>query len=508
MNLSRKVPLAFAMALLLTLAAGLGGLWAVGRSLDIFHAEVQQQVAHERAVAAIAQHFKTQVQEWKNVLLRGADAAALDKHWTAFVQEEKAVADGAAWLRSDLGETHLQALLDRFLTAHRKMASGYREGLEKFKAAGQQPQAGDQAVRGADREPSQLLEALEREIATLSAATASNAYAAGQRAAGWSLALMLLAALLGVIIGVLLSRAVVRPLMHAIDMAAEVARGNLARTIRAAGRDELARLLQALAHMQGQLRQLVSEVRGNAEGVAMASAEIAQGNSDLAARTEAQAAALQQTASSVGQLSETLRGNAEHAKQASQLAQVANEVAERGGQAVGQVVQTMQDIAGDSHRIADVTGVIDAIAFQTNILALNAAVEAAKVGEHGRGFAVVASEVRGLAQRSADAAREIKQLIQASAERVARGDAQASQAGATMNEVVGAIHRVTALVAEISRASDAQSSSLYQVSEAIDRMDQGTQQNSALVEETSAAAESLKGQADQLVATVGVFKLA
>jgi len=252
----------------------------------------------------------------------------------------------------------------------------------------------------------------------------------------------------------------------------------------------------------------VHRVRLNADSVATASAEISQGNSDLSMRTEEQASALEETAASMEELSSTVRQNAENARQGNQLAQNASTVAVRGGEVVGQVVDTMKGINDASRKIADIIGVIDGIAFQTNILALNAAVEAARAGEQGRGFAVVASEVRSLAGRSAEAAKEIKGLISDSVQRVEQGTVLVDQAGTTMAEVVAAIRRVTDIMGEISAASTEQSQGVAQVGEAVTQMDQATQQNAALVEESAAAAESLKLQAQQLVQAVAVFKLA
>ena len=273
-------------------------------------------------------------------------------------------------------------------------------------------------------------------------------------------------------------------------------------------RDELSPLISSLADMQGALSKVVSTVRGNAESVATASAQIAQGNQDLSQRTEEQASALEETAASMEQLGSTVKQNADNARQANALAQSASSVAVKGGEVVSEVVQTMKGINEGSRRIADIIGVIDGIAFQTNILALNAAVEAARAGEQGRGFAVVASEVRGLAQRSAEAAKEIKTLITASVQQVEQGTALVDKAGNTMDEVVGSIRRVTDIMGEISAASTEQSAGVSQVGEAVTQMDQVTQQNAALVEESAAAAESLKAQALQLVQAVAVFKLA
>jgi methyl-accepting chemotaxis protein len=302
-------------------------------------------------------------------------------------------------------------------------------------------------------------------------------------------------------------RSITRPIAQAVNVAHAVAAGELTHPIDASGSDETAQLLQALKHMQEGLVNVVGKVRSGSESVATASEQIAQGNNDLSARTESQASALQQTAASMEQLNSTVRQNADNARAANQLAQSASTVATQGGEVVADVVRTMKEINESSSKIADIIGVIDGIAFQTNILALNAAVEAARAGEQGRGFAVVASEVRSLAGRSAEAAREIKGLIGASVERVETGTALVDRAGQTMAEVVGAIQRVTDIMGEISAASTEQSQGVAQVGEAVTQMDQVTQQNAALVEEMAAAAASLNTQAQELVSTVAVFKL-
>ncbi len=291
------------------------------------------------------------------------------------------------------------------------------------------------------------------------------------------------------------------------SVAEQVRDGDLHTAVCDTVRDEFSPLLGALHDMQMALARVVTGVRANAESVATASAQIAQGNQDLSGRTEQQASALQETAATMEQLGTTVRHNADNAHQANQLALSATDVATKGGEVVGEVVSTMQEINEASRRIGDIIGVIDGIAFQTNILALNAAVEAARAGEQGRGFAVVAGEVRSLATRCADAAREIKSLIAASAERVERGAELAARAGQTMDQIVSAVGRVNDIAGEISSASREQSSGVGQVGQAISQMDQATQQNAALVEESAAAAESLRAQAAALVQAVAVFRL-
>jgi methyl-accepting chemotaxis protein len=298
-----------------------------------------------------------------------------------------------------------------------------------------------------------------------------------------------------------------RRLTLAQDMAEKVRDGDLTVTVADNTRDEFTPLLSAMREMQGALTRVVSNVRQSADSVAIASVQIAQGNNDLSSRTEQQASALEETSASMEEMGSTAQQNADNARQASQLASSASSVAVQGGDVVSQVVQTMKDINDSSRKISDIIGTIDGIAFQTNILALNAAVEAARAGEQGRGFAVVAGEVRSLAQRSAEAAKEIKGLINASVERVEQGTVLVDQAGSTMQEIVQSIQRVTDIVGEISSASQEQNAGVNQVSEAVSSMDQATQQNAALVEESAAAASSLQTQAQQLVQAVSVFRL-
>ena len=323
----------------------------------------------------------------------------------------------------------------------------------------------------------------------------------------FTFACIALALMFGGVVAVVITRGLVGPARAVVAAANRIAGGDLTHDLPTTRRDEMGRILAAMQAMQDSLRRVVDGVRRNADDVSTASAEIMHGNNDLSTRTEEQASALEETAASMEQLGSTVKQNADNARQAQQLAAAASTVAVKGGAVVGQVVDTMKGINDSSNKIAEIIGVIDGIAFQTNILALNAAVEAARAGEQGRGFAVVASEVRSLAGRSADAAKEIKGLIAASVERVGQGTALVDQAGITMTEVVSSIKRVTDIMGEISAASSEQSAGVAQVGEAVSQMDRATQQNAALVEESAAAAESLNTQARSLVEAVAVFKL-
>jgi methyl-accepting chemotaxis protein len=323
----------------------------------------------------------------------------------------------------------------------------------------------------------------------------------------WSIFLLLVGVLFTSILGILIARSITHPLQQAVKIADVVARGDLTQHIEDQAKDETGQLLHALKVMKESISGIVREVRSNTQSITIAAQEIAVGNSDLSARTEQQASTLEETASSMEELTATVKKNAENAKHANQLAASASSIAVKGGQVVGEVVQTMASISISSKKIVDIISVIEGIAFQTNILALNAAVEAARAGEQGRGFAVVAAEVRNLAQRSAAAAKEIKKLIGDSVDKVEAGSKQVDEAGATMSEIVAAVKRVTDIMYEISAASKEQSAGIEQVNQAIIQMDEVTQQNAALVEQASAAAESMREQAQGLARLVRIFKL-
>ncbi len=349
-----------------------------------------------------------------------------------------------------------------------------------------------------------LLEASEQ-----SSLAAADTMIAGAGRAQWISAIAVAVVVaLSALFGWLLRRSIVQPLRAASEAAAVVARGDLTVRMDTQRTDEIGQLLTALNSMVESLHYVVTEVRDSGESIHVASSEVAAGNTDLSARTEHAASNLQQTAASIAQLAQMVAANADSTRQANDLAVNATEVASKGGEVVSQVVKTMEEINASSRKIADIVGIIDGIAFQTNILALNAAVEAARAGEQGRGFAVVASEVRALAGRSANAAREIKALISTSVEKVSDGAKLVVTAGSTMGDIVQSVERVTTLMSEINAASSEQSTQIGQVSQAVDQLDHMTQQNAALVEQGAAAAQSLQDQANRLAGAMGQFQLA
>jgi methyl-accepting chemotaxis protein len=418
----------------------------------------------------------------------------------------RAAADKLALLLTD---TRGKQAMVGFATLDAKVKAAIDEALDKS-ISDDHVGAADvirDKVRPAQLEFVAALDALLKELEAGSRDSAAQAAAAYTSALRMLLLLAAVALVAGLVIAYLIQRSVAHPLRRAVVVAERVADGDLSQLIESNSTDEVGQLLSALGKMSASLRDIATTIKTSAESVSIGSREIASGNMDLSSRTETQASALEQTAASMDELSSTVRQNAENARHASDLAMGATEVAVRGGEVVGDVVSTMKRINESSRKIAEIISVIDGIAFQTNILALNAAVEAARAGEQGRGFAVVASEVRNLAQRSATAAKDIKALISASVERVEQGTALVDQAGGTIDEIVTAIRRVASIVGEISNASVEQSAGVAQVGEAITQMDHATQQNAALVEESAAAAEGLKQQAQLLVQAVSVFKL-
>ena len=507
LSVGLRLGLSFGAILLITALIAATGMWRIaslqGASERVATQEIEQQTLVENWAAdirlnwvrteaflkaidrdymekltadtqATAQGIEAKVQRVEGLVQGDSNRAQL----ATIAAASKAYSEKLAEIRElhRGGEPNVPTLVDKEL---RPLADRYLKSLDDLRTAMATQLAASQSDTGALAKASQVL---------LGVGT-------------------LIAVALGALLAFTVTRSIVRPVQQGKQAAESIADGDLTHPITTTHNDETGQLLQALATMQSRLATIVGNVRHSAEGVATASAEIASGNNDLSARTEQQASALEETAASMEELGSTVRQNADNARQANQLAMSASTVAIQGGQVVAEVVDTMKGINESSKKIADIISVIDSIAFQTNILALNAAVEAARAGEQGRGFAVVASEVRNLAQRSAEAAKEIKGLIGTSVERVERGSALVDRAGATMSEVVASIRRVTDIMGEISAASSEQSSGVGQVGEAITQMDQATQQNAALVEQSAAAADSLKTQAGQLVEAVAVFRL-
>jgi methyl-accepting chemotaxis protein len=430
------------------------------------------------------------------------------------IQQERAtlhsrlVAIGADLKNPNLRQNEqISQLLDRSVV---EVASYAKKADDAIDLASGDVNIGIAAMMTADEQYSTVIKTLDQigalinEKADAVAKQAQHITMMSQFLMGAALVVAVCAA---VLVAVLSARATARGLRNTSDVAGKLADGDLGVCFAIDTRDELGELSHSLDRMRAAFAKMIGDIRTTSESVTVASSQIAQGNADLSTRTEQQAGNLQQTAASMEQLSATVKNNANTARQANQLAASASEVAARGGEAVGRVVSTMTDIQASSRKIAEIIGVIDGIAFQTNILALNAAVEAARAGEQGRGFAVVAGEVRNLAQRSAQAAREIKQLISDSVQKVDSGSRQVTEAGQTMRDIVDQVKRVADLIGEITSATLEQDSGIGQVNTAVTQLDQMTQQNAALVEQSAAAAESLKIQAARLAEAVAIFKL-
>ena len=510
LRLAPRLAVAFGLVcLVMALAAGIG-IWRLAQLQGL--ADELGGDSAERALLARELHGIVVLSSSRAETLLEIDNPVYAKRIDA---DRKLTSARSEQVRKRLDELTDDEASNRLFAAIDSTGSrfrGVRDGLVKRRQAGETLPA--DAVATQLRPAAEAYAAAVNDLAELQRQRVLEDRAVAHHSAQTGTVLLVAGSLLGLLISLLgawlLARSILQPLSHASGMAGQIAQGALTSVLppaRPGSRDEVQALLVALGGMQSRLVGLVTDLRGASAAVAGASAEIATGNNDLAARTEQTASNLEEVAASMEQLVATVRQTADAARQANALAGSAGSVAHSGRDAVAKMVATMEGIAGSSRRISDITGVIDSIAFQTNILALNAAVEAARAGEQGRGFAVVASEVRSLAQRSATAAREIGGLIAESVRQVDDGTRQAQAAGATMGEIVDSVGRVTAIIGEISVATSEQSTGLAQVGEAVSQLDQMTQQNAALVEESSAAAEGLKAQAQHLSDLVGTFRL-
>ena len=510
-TVARKLGWAFALLCCLTVAASLVGAWGVNKVSGIAKHLYIGGTVHLRDLGNV--HYL--VTRSRVVLMDAMQAGSPEisaKRVAQFQEYHTKVMSLLEEVRSTLHDGDEIKSLAEVSAAYQAL---HDKGLAPLAAALLDKQGSDARAIGY-KAVSHLNPAFTASMERMMEAQtveAKDAFSEGQGTANTATTLALVVSALAFVGAAVVGTLVTRSLVHSLGaepaelakMAQRISAGSL--TESAARPTADGSVMASMLGMQSKLADVVRSVRQNAESVATASAQIAQGNQDLSSRTEQQSSALQQAAATMEQLGTTVRHNADSAKQANQLAQGASTTAASGGEVVGKVVDTMHGISESSRKIGDIIGVIDGIAFQTNILALNAAVEAARAGEQGRGFAVVASEVRSLAQRSAEAAKEIKSLIGGSVAQVEQGTALVDQAGKTMSEIVGSIQRVSDIVAEITSASVEQSSGVQQVGEAVSQMDQATQQNAALVEESASAAQSLRAQAQQLVQVVAVFTL-
>jgi len=507
-SIRNKILAVFLLGIVLVVAGAMYGFAAARGALADVARVNDTLIAQSIDAQALEGTFKEQVQQWMSVLVRGHEAAALDKSWKQFTFREREVRRGAEKLRASVESPGAQALVEKFLAAHKQMGDKYRDALEQFKSSNFDARRTDALVKGIEAGPGELLEELIRVMREESQGAVGAARARANQALLVSLVVIGVATLLALLAcGWLIVRTVVRPLEHAVHVVDRVAAGDLTVEVKSSARDETGRLLAGLQRMRQGLADAVATIRSSADGVGSASKTIALGHADLSNRTEQQAASLEETASSMEELASTVRQNADSANAANALAAGTSRTAGRGGEEMQKVVGTMGNISESSRKIADILGVIDGIAFQTNILALNAAVEAARAGEQGRGFAVVASEVRALAQRSATAAKEIRDLIQDSVGRVDEGTRLVMAAGATMEEIVQSVGRVTQMMSDIAAASREQLSGIEQVTGAVSQMDRVVQQNASLVAGSAAVAHDMANKAEALMRSVAHFRL-
>ena len=509
-SLSFKIFSMVGLLVFCTAAAGTLGLYRLGASIERYESIVAKDIVNERDAKHALLAFKTQVQEWKNTLLRGKDEAQREKYWTAFKKREEEVASLVGGLVERLEQGESKELVQNFLVAHQAMGVSYESGFNAFVESGFQSAVADAAVKGMDRAPATLLaesadyfEATMREDAKREQETVAPTLIL-------SFGLVALISVAGLLVAGWLARSITRQVggdpSVALEAVRRIANGDMSTAVPLRANDHVS-IMAGVESMRQNLVEVVGQVRNNSSNIAAGSAQIANSGGEQSGRIEQLASSIEQTAASMEELGSTVRQNASNSEEANDLAKTASSVAQKGGSVVSEVVHTMQGINDSSQKIVDIIAVIDSIAFQTNLLALNAAVEAARAGEEGRGFAVVASEVRALAHRSSDAANEIKALITDSVERVAKGGKLVDKAGSTMNDVVASIGRVTELMGDISHASVEQSAAVSEVGQAVSAMDNAIQQSMSMVQQNASSAANLRNQSDELVQAVSRFKV-
>lgn len=502
--------------LLVTLACSATGWIALQQSQARLHhlTSALLQVAEATDRARLAQvKFKTQIQEWKNLLIRSESMERMDELQVAFKAQGEQTRRTLAELQPLLEQLKMPTpLVAQTQVALLELERAYLASLTDYMVGDPDSvQIVDAVVAGRDRAPAQMIDDIVDFVKSEATRITGEQVAQADRANRIANAWMMGVACSGILIGILLTlwvvRGIVRPLRRAVGLAHTVAAGDLTSRVQADSRDETGQLIEALGMMSQNLAGIVSNVRSASEAIRTGTREIAAGNLDLSSRTEEQAASIEETAASMEELASTVQHNLANVQAAADLAADTSRLASRGGEMAADVEQTMDLISESSRSISEIIGVIDSIAFQTNILALNAAVEAARAGEQGRGFAVVATEVRNLAQRSSNAAKDIRALIQATVQRIGQGNELVASTGVTIGEIVRDIGRVGGVMEEIRNATGEQSAGISQVNDAVSQMDAVTQQNAALVEQAAAAAASLEQQAQAMVELVGAFRL-
>ena len=508
LKIAKRLAIGFGLLVALLLLGQVMGLTLMSRISDSTETLAERRVPNINASTGILVDVNEAAVALRNMILN-SDPADRQAQLDALAGTRRDTQEGLAQLRQRLTSASSIAILERMTAANDRYVQGQEELLKRISANDIE---GATAYLNATMRPLlRDVKAAVTEQVDLQQKQAQEAAQAAREADASARRMVALLSLVSLVIAVLvgwwITRSITRPLARALEVADTVAAGDLTSRIVVDSRDETGLLLQALKTMNDNLARTVTTVRTGTDTIGTASAEVAAGNMDLSARTEQQASSLEETASSMEELTSTVKQNADNARQAKTLAEAASQVAERGGRVIGEVVGTMDQINTSAGKIADIIGVIDGIAFQTNILALNAAVEAARAGEQGRGFAVVATEVRNLAQRSAAAAKEIKTLIGDSTQAVNAGSKLVGEAGATMHEIVESVRRVTDIMGEITSASAEQTAGIEQINEAVAQMDQVTQQNAALVEEAAAASASMQEQAAMLAEAVSIFRL-